>query len=110
MATILEKDLVRETTIKKDNREIVVTIKSDQTISFRLKGLRTGEVSIPIETLYDQLSGTIEPLEVGADTENHSGSKISLHDVRSAIAISDLEYSTISKIDSILSDLVRRSK
>lgn len=60
MATILDKDLVRESTKKYNSREIVVTLAANQTISFKLKGMKTGSVFIGIEELYRQLVGDEE--------------------------------------------------
>ncbi len=57
MATILDKDLVRESTLKYNDREILVTLTADQAISFKLKGMKSGIVNIGIEELYRQLVG-----------------------------------------------------
>lgn len=65
MATILDKDLVRESTEKFDSREILVTITEKQTISFKLKGMKSGEVSIGILPLYKQLTGIDDSLAKG---------------------------------------------
>ena len=61
MATILDKDLLRESTQKFEDREIMVTLTDKQTISLKLKGLKSGEVSIGILPLYKQLKGIEEP-------------------------------------------------
>lgn len=55
--TSLNSDLSRESSIKYDNREIQVTLGANQQISFKLKGLKSGIVSIGIEELYRQLIG-----------------------------------------------------
>ena len=57
MATILDKDLTRETTVKVDDREIQITLTEGQTISMKLKGMKSGILEIPIEKLYHQLRG-----------------------------------------------------
>jgi len=91
MATILDKDLVRESTIKVGEREIQVTIGADQTISMKLKGLKTGIVTISIEDLYKQLTGgDVEEDKPKSITVPTGGVKkptsgdpmISMHDVR----------------------------
>lgn len=55
--TILDKDVSRESLIRYDNREIQVTLTTKQTIDFKLKGMKSGIISIPIEQLYLQLIG-----------------------------------------------------
>lgn len=57
MATKLEKDITRESSVTIDGKEIMVTMTSDQTIDLKLKGLRKGGVSMSIEDLYNQLTG-----------------------------------------------------
>jgi hypothetical protein len=68
MATILDKDLIRETTLKHNEREIVVTIGADQKFHFKLKGMKSGVVSIGIDEVYKQLIG---------ETANNSGGLLS---------------------------------
>jgi hypothetical protein len=57
MATILDKDIIRESTVVHSGREIVVTLTDTQEISFKLKGMKSGAVSISIKDLYEQLAG-----------------------------------------------------
>lgn len=59
MATVLDKDLTRETTVKVDEREIQITLTENQTISMKLKGMKSGSVEIPIGDLYKQLKGDV---------------------------------------------------
>jgi hypothetical protein len=57
MATKLNKSLVRETTIKKQDKELIVTLTDKQGINLKLKGVRgTKGVDISISDLYDQLN------------------------------------------------------
>jgi len=58
MATILNSDLTRESTVEYDSRNIQVTLTAGQKISFKLKGMKSGVVSIGIEDLYKQLIGS----------------------------------------------------
>ena len=120
MATKLEKNLVRESTEQVDEREIMVTLTSDQKVSLKLKGMRTGEVSIGIAELWHMLNGT----DPEAETEEKKpsgmvsirndqpkrGSKnnpmISLFDLRSYNAISALDYPTLVKFEGIIKNLI----
>lgn len=120
MATKLEKNLVRESTVVVDEREVMVTLTADQKISLKLKGMRTGEVSIDIGELWHQLNGTdpeddsSENKSSGAVTIKNDapkrGSKnnpmISLHDIRTYNAISGLDYPTLVKFEGILKNLI----
>jgi hypothetical protein len=115
MATILDKVLIRESTVKIGEREILITLTADQRISFRLKGMKSGVVSITIEELYKQLSG-IDPIEEKEEMvsvsespfSNQDGKNmISLNDLRSFSNISNLDYPTKAKFDSILKDLIK---
>lgn len=119
MATILDKDLLRESTIKVGEREIQVTLGSDQTISMKLKGMKTGIVSISIENLYKQLSGGASEVVEGSKmiTTPTGGNKrssnepmISLHDIRHRLNVSSFDYGTTAKLDGILKDLLDERK
>lgn len=122
MATILDKDLQRESTVLANDRNIMVTLGSDQTIKFKLKGMKSGEVSISIEDLWKQLNGiedtkSEEPkksLVIETDDEiDQKSSKdnpmIPLYDIRSRLAIS-LPAEFISKVDPILNEFVIEHK
>ena len=52
MATKLDKTLTRESTEEYDERNIMVTMEADQKISMKLKGMKSGTVSIGIFDLY----------------------------------------------------------
>lgn len=125
MATKLEKNITRESSIKVDDREIMVTLTADQEISFKLKGMRSGEVKISIEEIYGQLTGThIEGgggavVDEGAGNASgsivisHQGKKrkinnpmIPLKDLRSYNAISSLDYPTLCKFEGIIVNLL----
>ena len=55
MATVLKKDLVRETTELVDGKEIIVTLTVDQEIELKVKGTRGSGETIGIKELYEQL-------------------------------------------------------
>ncbi len=59
MATKLDKPITRESTQTVNDRNILVRLEVDQTINFKLKGMKSGALSIPIQELYEQLSGTV---------------------------------------------------
>ena len=71
MATILEKDLTRETTIKIGGREIQITLTEDQKISMKLKGMKTGAVDVSIEDLYKDLAGIVDEPETVTQPKEH---------------------------------------
>ena len=106
MATKLEKDLVRESTIKVNDREILITITADQGVTLKLKGMKSGILNIPIGELYEHLSG--EPIDGGLKEAVREpkpikgDKKISLHELRTKNAISGLDYETMAKFDGII--------
>lgn len=138
MATVLDKDLVRESTVKINDREVQVTLGADQTIRFKLKGLKSGEVSITIDELYRQLAGVksepssgekkgsvsvkhSEPDTDGApvkytgaiDLSGYKGDNryvISIHDLRHYINVKPLEINVKHMIEGFLVDLINERK
>ncbi len=121
MATKLDKDITRESAVKSDDREIIVTLTKDQKISMKLKGKRTGAVSIGIDELYGQLTGK----PITTDTSNNntgtiitkSNTKptknnpmILLNDLRSQSAITSMDYETTAKFDAIIKSLMDKLK
>ena len=117
MATKLDKDLIRESSEIIDGREIIVTLSEDQSIKFKLKGMKSGEVSINIKELYYQLSGLEENIEettsisiVHKEEEPKSGILIDLNDLRSMNAISMLDTPTLVKFDGLIADLIKQNK
>tara|TARA_R110000868_G_scaffold203969_4_gene451923 strand:+ start:4342 stop:4731 length:390 start_codon:yes stop_codon:yes gene_type:complete len=129
MATPLTKDLLRESTAKFDNRNICVTLSEDQKIKMKLKGMKSGEVSIGIRELYLQLCGCED--EEGSALVKESKSKpvsysrkeslkyvqpdpkvakTILNDLRSQNAISNLDVATLAKFDGIIVSLLNAYK
>jgi len=118
MATKLEKNLTRESTVKVEDREILITITADQKISMKLKGMKTGEVNISIEELWHQLNGTEPDEPIKAKTkllairndQPKKGGKgnpmMSLYDIRSFNAISGLDMPTLVKFEGIIKSLI----
>lgn len=124
MATVLDKDLTRESSVKFDNREVVITLTEKQTIYLKLKGMKSGGLEISIEDLYRQLKGVDDEIVDGVEEEvkdvtnpmDLSGYKgeskylISLHDIRHAFNISPFEYGTKAKVDEFLVNLISERK
>ena len=117
MATILDKDLTRESTVKITDREIQITITADQKVTMKLKGMKTGAVEISIEDLYKQLKGDIvdEPKLKSVVTDrsqkkHNNDPMISLYDLRSRLNVAAFDYSTTVKFDGIIKDLIDDAK
>ena len=128
MATKLDKDLVRETTIIVDGREIILTITAEQTLSMKLKGMKSGFVNIGIGELYSQLKGVpIEGLPVESNVDvvieeeepvyEHKKHKsvddstlISLHDLRHRCNVKGFDYDMTAKFDTVLNELLDERK
>lgn len=66
MATNLDKPVLRESTCMVDNRNIMVCFQTDQTIRLKLKGMKSGVLTIGIGELYDYLKSK----EDGVTTKN----------------------------------------
>ena len=117
MATKLDKDLKRETSVKVNEREVLLTLKADQSISMKLKGMKSGTVTFGIQELYTQLTG-IESGSTPNATETpeapvkvgKSGDMISLHDLRHRFNVSGADYETICKVDSVCAELLLERK
>ena len=112
MATILDKDLIRESTVEIEGRQILVTITADQTISMKLKGMKSGIVSISIADLFAQLSTNSGPeeLPLPSKPKKNDGTNISLHDLRHRCMISGFDYATTTKFDNMLHELIEEGK
>ena len=123
MATILDKDLTRETTIKVDGREIQITLTEAQTIHMKLKGMKSGALEIGIEQLYKQLNGgdeqvaeeevVVKKAHNGLDLSDYKGDDdmlISLYDIRAAFNIASFGTEMTAKIDGFLSKMISERK
>lgn len=120
MATTLTKDVTRESTIQFDGREIMVTLTEDQKVKLKLKGMKSGAVSIDILKLYKQLKGiegtTPEkkdgPVSVSKTTKNEEKGDdlISLNDLRSHNAIANASVELVSHLDVIINSVLEQKK
>lgn len=121
MATKLEKDLVRESLVKIDDREVIVTLTKDQTISMKLKGLRGKALSIGIEQLHNQLSGkgnepkkeekgSLTVIKRERNSKKDDSKMISLGDLRSHNLISTMDFETQMKFEQIIVSVINANK
>lgn len=111
MATILDKDITRESTVKVDNREIQVTLTADQEISFKLKGMKSGILSIGIKELYNQLAGVEEkvvekPKEVKSKKPRVDEPMISLSRLRSLAMVTKMDLKIKVELDKVIRELI----
>jgi hypothetical protein len=120
MATLLKKDITRESTEVFDDRNIMVTLTEDQKITMKLKGMKSGAVSIDIIELYKDLKGIKSddekpdgPISVVKNNKPQTqtgGVMIDLNELRSQNAISTLDVHTLSKFDGLIKNLIDATK
>lgn len=119
MATKLNKDVTRESTIINNERNIMVTLTGEQEISLKLKGMKSGGIKIKIKDLYAQLNGD-DVSEPGAKPESvvikqhkkkDESVMINLHDFRSQYLIdNELSYNIKVKLEQIITKLLKNNK
>lgn len=103
MATKLDKDLTRETSLKTKDKEIIITITKNQSILLKLKGERGKHYEINILDLFNELSGTPGKKKEKPTKKNPS---ILLQDLRAHSAIADMDYETKVKFDQIIKKVI----
>lgn len=116
MATILDKDVTRESTVKYDDREIQVTLTADQTITFKLKGMKSGILSIGIGELYAQLRGDdtkkeAKPSSVSVkrkSNDDEASPMISLNRLRSLNMVTPMDMKTKLELEGLISELIKQ--
>jgi hypothetical protein len=116
MATKLDKEIIRETDFIRDDRNVNITLTPEQKIVLKLKGMKSGELEISIDELYDKLSGKEESVKKPVvytrkddgkyEQPNPKIAKTVLSDLRSQNAISGLDVSTVAKFDGIIKSLL----
>lgn len=119
MATILERDIIRESTSKYDNREIVVTLTDKQKISFKLKGMKSGEVSISILELYKQLNniedkGLISKTKFEKVVEpkfkkSDENPMIDLYSLRTSAKVTRMDMSAKVELEKVICELIKQN-
>jgi hypothetical protein len=115
MATILDKDITRESTVTVDGREVQVTLTADQTISFKLKGMKSGVLSIGIDELYNQLAGVTEevkekPKEVPKKKKSTEELMISLYRLRSLSLVTKMDFKVKLELEKVICELINDEK
>lgn len=118
MATPLDKLIVRESTEQVDDRNILVALTEDQRISFRLKGMKSGAVSIPIKELYGQLTNS--PSSVGKTMQvpkkgvhnlpMESNMEILVQRLRTKNATTPCKLDLISRLDELFAEVLTELK
>lgn len=117
MATVLKKDLVRVSTDTVDDKEITVILTAEQEVELKLKGQRGEGEKISIKDLYGQLYGVDNSsgdkgkggsLRITSDLPRKRGDRkmISLYDLRSQNAISELNFKDTAKFDQIIKSVI----
>lgn len=118
MATVLDKDLTRESTVKHDGREIQVTLTSDQKISLKLKGLKSGVVSIGIDGLYKQLIGEEEEviqkpkassISYRRKENGDDSPMISLNRLRSMSLVTHMDFKIKLELEKVICELLNQN-
>ena len=108
MATPLLSLIVRESTEKVDDRNILVALTEDQRISFRLKGMKSGVVSIPIAELYAQLTGTPsakpKPVSFKRQEKNNDELSISINRLRALNHVTPSDPHVRQRLEELLTD------
>jgi len=105
MATDLNKDIIRETTVQVDGKTLLVTLTKDQTIKIRQKGKgkEIQEIEIPILELFTQM------LSTGGAVDDDKA-MISLADFRSQYIINDkLDLKTKVILEKITVHLIKNT-
>ena len=114
MATPLDKNIARESTVKYDGREIQITLTADQKISLKLKGMKSGVLEISISDLYEQLvsGGTVveEPKVKSTPKKKKMDDDpmISLYELRTNALTTKMDMSVKLQLEKLVCELIRR--
>ena len=114
MATPLDKNIARESTVKYDGREIQITLTADQKISLKLKGMKSGVLEISISDLYEQLvsGGTVveEPKIKSTPKKKKMDDDpmISLYELRTNALTTKMDMSVKLQLEKLVCELIRR--
>jgi hypothetical protein len=99
MVTPLDKTLLRESSVKVDDNNIVIGITQQQTVTLKVKGELPREITI--RELYTMLN---------PDTFTTANDLISLHDLRHLNAITHSSIDVTAKLDEIAVDLLKKRR
>ena len=111
MATKLESKVVRETSVQANDREIIICLKDeDQSISMKLKGMKSGIVNIGIKELWDQLNagGQVAAIKKHVPNKKDNGNEpmISLNRLRSMNATTPAKAALVARMDELILELI----
>lgn len=116
MATILDKDITRESTVAVDGREVMITLTADQTITLKLKGMKSGTLSIGIDELYNQLAGVTEEVKEAPKEKPKMKKKtdeepmISLYRLRSLSLVTKMDFKVKLELEKVICELINDEK
>lgn len=112
MATILDKDIIRESSIKFDEREVQVTLTADQRIEFKLKGMKGGMLGIGIEELYKQLRGDVvekrESISIKQKDKTYDEQMISLSRLRNMSLVTHMDRVVKLELEKVICELLNK--
>ena len=114
MATKLEKDITRESSVKIDDRELLVTLTADQKIAMKPKGLGNANiVSIDIEDVFKLM----KPSEDAEVPTKDKGKKpysndlmISIGELRDQMMVADISYENKVLFSNFVRDIIYKHK
>jgi hypothetical protein len=116
MATILDKDLLRETRISVENKELLITLTEDQRVNLKLKGVKGEGVSIGIAELYSHLVGdtkdNAKPSEVKVSRKIkgvNGDPSISLYELRSHNLVTKMDMKVKLELEGIICDMIKQN-
>ena len=114
MATKLDKDVTRESSVKANDRELLVTLTADQKISMKPKGLGNAQsVSIGIEDVFKLMKPSDEEIPSGVTNSKKPYSDdlmISIGDLRSAFMVADISYETKVLFSKFVREVIYKHK
>jgi hypothetical protein len=115
MATKLEKDITRESTVKVEDRELLVTLTADQKVSMKPKGLGVANtLDIGIEELYKSLTPVDNEEEApkarGINKSYSDDLMISIGELRAQMMVADISYEDKVMFSNFVRDVITSVK
>ena len=116
MATILDKDLVRETRVKVNDKDLLITLTEDQSINLKLKGIKGEGVTISIADLYSHLVGdtndNAKPSEVKVSKKIrglNGDPSISLYELRAHNLVTKMDMKVKLELEGIICEMIKQN-
>lgn len=118
MSTKLSNTVTRETSVIAEDRELVISLNEDQTISLKRKGMKSGIVSIGIKELWHLLNNKqAEKEDTGLEDEDElifrekdGDVLISLRRLRTINMVTHSPLEIKLKLEEIITDLLKQKK